>query len=97
MFLVWPIVLAVMLGLFCSMWARLPAFMVIVFVGAVGSMFSMWMAGRPATFILLGLPVVLTALEGGYLLGLLAQSRLTDPPRENWRAVPVKFPETTEA
>ncbi len=88
MILVWPIVVAAILGLFCGAWVPLLLFTFIAFVGTLGSALSMWLAGLEPGWTVLALFAVMTALQAGYLIGLIGRNEFEKPsrstPRSDW-------------
>ncbi len=93
--MVWPVVIAAMLGVFCGTWLRLLPFTFIILIGALGSVFSMWIGGLGTGWVLLELFAVLTALQAGYLLGLIGQVRPATPPVEGRKLALSEVPRTT--
>lgn len=89
MFLIWPIVAAAIFGAFCGTWVRLLPFTFVVLAGVLGSAFSMWISGLRLEWILLELFAFITALEGGYLIGLASQGDSAKPPRDGQRILGV--------
>jgi hypothetical protein len=92
MLLIWPVVLAVVLGIFCSAWVRVLPFTLIVFAGIAGSVISLWASNFGAGWMLLYVLMVVVALEGGYFFGLVSKANRTNPPHVELNGAGAELP-----
>ncbi len=83
--MIWPIFVIAMLGIFCGAWVPLLPFSVAILIGAVEGMYSMWVGGLGPGWILLELFLAVTALEAGYLIGLISREHLMGIRLDNRR------------
>ncbi|WP_413993242.1 hypothetical protein ACMDCR_14830 [Labrys okinawensis] len=79
MFVIWPVVISMTLGVLCGSWIPLFHFVIVALVETFGSAVVVWLSGHDMLTAILGLIAVGVALQFGYVFGILgafAVSRL---------------------
>ncbi len=71
MFVIWPVVISMTLGMLCGAWIPLFHFVIVALVEAVGSAVIISLSGYGIVATLLDVAAVVTALQFGYVLGIL--------------------------
>ena len=79
MFVIWPVVISMTLGVICGFWIPVLHFVIVAVVETFGSAVLVWLSSHDATMTVVSLLAVGTALQFGYVFGIVgsfAVSRL---------------------
>ncbi len=88
MFVIWPVVISMTLGALCGAWIPVFHFVIVALVEAIGSAVVIWLSGHGIITALLDLVVVGTALQCGYVLGIVGSFALSQLwPKTDGRVV----------
>jgi hypothetical protein len=71
MFVIWPVVISMTLGALCGVWIPLFNFVIVALIETVGTTVVIWLSGYGILATLLDVVAVATALQFGYVLGIL--------------------------
>jgi hypothetical protein len=82
MFVIWPVVMSMTLGIICGTWIPVFHFVIVAVVETIGSALIVWFSGHDVLVAALGLLAVIVALQFGYVFGIVgsyAMSRFWAP------------------
>ncbi len=71
MFVIWPVVISMTLGALCGAWIPVFHFAIVALVEVIGSSVIVWLSGYGLLATFLDAVAVGTALQFGYVLGIL--------------------------
>ncbi|CAM5768447.1 hypothetical protein LMIY3S_02502 [Labrys miyagiensis] len=71
MFVIWPVVISMTLGILCGSWIPLFHFVIVAVVETFGSALVAWLSGHDMFVVILDLVAVGVALQFGYVFGIL--------------------------
>ncbi|MDT3379378.1 hypothetical protein ACETRX_07180 [Labrys portucalensis] len=71
MFVIWPVIVAMVLGVVCGTFVPVLAFTIIALIASIGSALIIWMAGFGLGTALIDMVAIAIALQVGYVFGIL--------------------------
>jgi hypothetical protein len=71
MFVIWPAIISLTLGLMCGVWLPLFHFIIVAVVEAVGSLVVVWLSSHDTFTTVMDLFAVGIALQFGYVFGIV--------------------------
>ncbi|MGO4338460.1 hypothetical protein AB4037_26420 [Labrys sp. KB_33_2] len=72
MFVIWPVIVAMALGVVCGTFVPVLAFTIVAVVASVGSAIVIWVAGFGLGVALIDMVAIAVTLQVGYVVGILA-------------------------